>query len=110
MASIIWTTHARERNSQRLISEDWITKTLNDPDQSLPSDDQTIKHKKRFEHQTVTVITKYTDKGEYLILSSWINPPTTGSIDFKNQQKNNEMKKASNLKKFWLTILHQIGL
>lgn len=110
MASIIWTTHARERNSQRLISEDWITKTLNDPDESIQSSDQTIKHKKRFDHQTVTVITKFTDKGDSLILSSWINPPIPGSSDFKNQQRSNEMKKASNLKKIWLTVLHQIGL
>lgn len=110
MSSIIWTNHARERNAQRLISEDWVMKTLNDPDESIPSNDQTIKHKKRFNNQTVSVVTKYTDKGEKLILSTWINPPTQGSSDFKNQQRNREMKKASNLKKFWLTILHQIGL
>jgi len=110
MGSYIWTNHARERNSQRLISEEWITKTLNDPDESIPEDNQTSKYKRRFEHQTVTVITKLTDKGEKLILSSWINPPTVGSIDFKNQQRNRDMKKATNLKKFWLTVLHQIGL
>lgn len=110
MSSIIWTNHARERNSQRLISEAWIMKTLNDPDESIPEDNQTIKHKKRFEHQTVTVITKYTEKGDYLILSSWINPPTIGSSDFKNQQRNSEMKKASGLKKFWVTLLNQIGI
>lgn len=109
MSKIIWTNHAKERNSQRLISEDWITQTLNNPDNVIPEAD-TKKYKKSFGHQTVTVITKYTNDAEELILSTWINPPTPGSVDFKNQNREREMKKATNFKKFWLTILNQFGL
>lgn len=109
MANYIWTNHARERNKQRLISEEWIMKTLNDPDEVINEGDS-IKSKRRFDHQTVTVITKYNERGENIIISSWINPPTPGSMDYKKEQNYKQMKNASNLKKILLIFLRQIGL
>lgn len=110
MSKFIWTNHAMERNKQRGISESYINQTLNNPDQSLPFADQTTKYRKRFDYQTVTVIVKQNERGENLILSSWIDPPNYGTSDYKKGQRYKDMKKASNLKKLWFTFLNQIGL
>lgn len=99
-----------ERNKQRGISENYINQTLNNPDQSFSSADQTTKYRKRFDYQTVTVIVKQNEHGENLILSSWIDPPNYGTSDYKGKQRYKDMKKASNLKKLWLTFLNQVGL
>lgn len=109
MSKIIWTNHARERNKQRDISEDYIHKTINNYDQNINSGDNKYTFKKRFNHQTVTVITKYTEHGEYLILSAWIDPPNFGTMDYKKNKNYRDMKKAGIIKKIWITLRSQMG-
>jgi hypothetical protein len=110
MGNFIWTNHAKDRNKERKISENYINQTLHNPDQRINTQDQKIEYKKRFDHQTVTVIVKQNERGENLILSAWINPPNYGTADYKNNQNYHEMKKASPIKKLWLTLLQQVGI
>lgn len=109
MGKVIWTNHAIERNRERGVSESYINQTINHPDHSFPSGDNKTTYKKRFGHQTVTVIIKLTEKGDYLILSAWIDPPNFGTNDFKKNQRYHQMKKAGPIKKLWITLLNQIG-
>ena len=110
MGDIIWTKHARQRNSQRQISENWAEQTVNSPDETKELEEGKTEYKKRFNNQTVTVVTAKSREGKYLILSSWINPPVPGTIDYKNRNYNKQMKSAGSFKKFWLTLLRQLGL
>ena len=110
MGDIIWTKHARQRNSQRQISENWAEQTVNSPDETKELEEGKTEYKKRFNNQTVTVVTAKSREGKYLILSSWINPPIVGTSDYKNKEYDKQMKKAGGLKKLFLTLIRQIGL
>lgn len=109
MSNIIWTNHARERNQQRQITEDWIETTVNRPDNYSEVEGGRIKSQKSFGQYTVTVITTKADSGKYLILSSWVNPPISGTMDHKNKSFQKNMKKSSGAKKIIRTILGQLG-
>ena len=110
MGNIIWTNHAFEKNKERQITQNWIEQTINNPDDYFEIDGGKIESRKKFGNQTVTVITAKTESGKYLILSAWIDPPSLGTSDFKKKKLRNDMKKASTIKKIWLTFLNQIGL
>lgn len=109
MSDIIWTKHAAERNKERQITQDWIEKTINNPDDFSEIEGGKIKSNKNFGQHTVTVITTKADSGKYLILSAWINPPVPGTADFKKENQRRKIKSSSGIKKIWLTLLSQLG-
>lgn len=109
MSDIIWTKHALERNQQRQITGSWIETTVNHPDSWSDIGGGKIKSTKVFGKHTVTTITTKADSGKYLILSAWVNPPVVGSTDYKKESFKNEMKKASGIKKFFITLKNQLG-
>lgn len=110
MSNFIWTKHALQRLSDRKIPKSFADKTLESPDEAVPGEDGTIKIKKRLETQTATAIIKVNERNESIVLSFWLNPPNPGTKDFKYKEMRKEMKKASFIKKFWLTLRNQIGL
>lgn len=110
MNNFIWTNHALQRLKDRKITESFASNTLESPDESFENTDGTIKLRKKLENQTATAIIKTNDKGDNIILSFWLDPPNPGTRDFKGKQRYKEMKKASFLRKFWLTLLNQVGL
>lgn len=110
MSDFIWTNHAKERNKERQITEKWIEQTVNSPDETKALENGKTEYKKRFGNQTVAVVTTKSREGKYLVLSTWINPPNLGTYDFKKNEYLKKIKKAGNLKKLWLTFLHQAGL
>lgn len=110
MSDIIWTKHAKERNKERKITENWVEQTINSPDKTKFQDDGKTEYRKRFGDQIVTVVATKSREGRYLILSTWINPPAFGTSDYKKDNYNKEMKKAGVIKKFWLTFVSQLGL
>lgn len=108
MQNFIWTKHVLQRTKDRKIPQEFITKTLENPDKVTTAEDKT-ELKKNFGAQTVTVVVKKNEKEENIVLSCWIDPPNTGTQDFKKQKMHKEMRKASGIKKFWLTVLSQLG-
>lgn len=110
MSEIIWTKHAQERNRERQITQNWVEQTVNNPDESKKTEDGKLESKKKFGDSTVTVITTKSSEGKHLILSSWINPPTYGTTNYKNKIYIKKLRRAGSLKKLWLTFIHQIGL
>ncbi len=107
MSEIVFTNHVKDRMSERKISQDLVWKTVNSPDESL---DNSTKFIKQFGNQRLTVITKYGDRGEIVVLSVWIDPPNPGTLDSNKRERYKQMRKASAIKKLWYTLLNQIGL
>lgn len=105
----IITNHADERIQQRKIPPSYVDKTLNNPDQKIPTGDGTIRYKKKFGTYTTTAVVKMNEKYENVVVSFWIDPPTFGSMDHKKQEGYKEMKKAGSWKKIFLTVKRQIG-
>ena len=110
MDNLVWTKHALERNKERQITISWVEQTVNNPGSFSEIEEGKTKFEKKFGIQTVWVVCTKTDSGKYLVLSSWINPPIIGTKDYKNKQYSKELSKSGLLRKFWLTLLHQIGL
>jgi hypothetical protein len=109
MSKIIWTNHAIQRIHDRKIPQSQIEQTIYSPDSKINNNDSSIESLRQFGHQKVHVITRENEKGEIIILSCWINPPNHGSQDYKKEKYYKENKKASGLKRFWLTFKNQIG-
>jgi len=110
MSDIIWTKHALERNRERQITQNWIEKTVNHPDEYSIIENGKIKSNKNFGQHTVTVITTKADSGKYLILSAWVNPPIPGTKDYKKENYKKKARNSSGVKKIWLTLLGQLGI
>ena len=110
MGSFIWTNHAKQRLNDRKIPLSFADKTLNSPDETIDNSDGTIRLRRKLEKQTATGIIKINDRGESIVLSFWLDPPNPETRDFKGKQRYKEMKKASLFRKFWLTLLNQIGI
>jgi len=97
----IWTNHALERLHQRKIPQEMAWKAFQYPQKSLSGKQEgTIEYQRRFNNSLVTVIAKQNSKKEWLILSCWVDPPLSGSIDHPM---------TSFWKKLWMEIRRQIG-
>lgn len=106
----IWTNHAIQRLKQRKIPRKFIDQTLSHPDKKLYKDKYVTEQQKRINGITTAVIIKKNENDEKIILSCWVNPPFPGTRDYKLRQRFFAMKKASFMKKVWLTILNKVGL
>ncbi len=105
----IWTHHAIERMQQRKLPQDLALAAFQHPDQSLNGKQSgTQEYRKRIDNHTVTIIAKKNEKGEWLILSTWVDPPFYGTADYDKKQKYNDYmrayRKASFLGKIWLEL------
>lgn len=109
MQRIIWTNHAKKRISDRKITQNQILESVKSPDSKINNEDGSVEVAKEYGNQKVHVVIKENEKGELIILSCWINPPNHGSADYKKGQFNKKLKKASGIKKFWYTLLNQLG-
>lgn len=107
----IWTNHALERLSQRGISQENALRAFKDADSQFegtaPGSQKFIK---QFGDKKVTLIGKYTDQKEWIIISAWIDPPLPGSADERKQQSYREYRNAKGWKKLYLAIKRQLGL
>lgn len=110
MSKIIWTNHALQRIKDRKISQGQIQQTIISPDSTINNPDGSTEFAREYGQQKVFVVTRKNDKGEIIILSCWINPPTVGSKDHKKKMYYKKQKNSKGLKKFWYTFLNQLGL
>jgi hypothetical protein len=106
----IWTNHAIQRLKERKIPRKFIDQTLYHPDKKLHRNAYVTEQQKRIKDITIAAIIKENEDGEKIILSCWANPPFRGTRDYKLRQRFLAMKKASFMKKIWLTLLNKIGL
>ena len=107
--AFIWTNHATERLNERKIDKSFADQTLYSPD-NIRQEGESFKYLKKFDKQTATAIVKKNDQGENIVVSFWLDPPNVGTKDFKSNQRWNDSAKASPIKKFFFTLLNQLGL
>ncbi|MBI2033020.1 MAG: DUF4258 domain-containing protein [Candidatus Levybacteria bacterium] len=108
---IVFTNHALDRLKERGISQDKAVAVFKTPDRIFSGKKAyTKEYVKRVEEKKITLIAKQNEKGEWVILSVWIDPPLAGSKDAKRQQAYQEYKRSSGLKKFFLVLKQQLGL
>ncbi len=109
-AGAIWTHHALERLGQRGLSQELAGQTFSRPDRTLIGKQAgTIEYQKNFGKSLVTVIAKKNDRGEWIILSCWIDPPLAGSIDVYKKEAWKKYQKAGFWGKLFYVIKKQLG-
>jgi hypothetical protein len=64
---IIYTRHAKQRMSQRRVSEDQVAETLASPDKLIPGESGEEIAVKRFGAREVRIVYRETDEGSILI-------------------------------------------
>lgn len=109
MPKIIWTNHANQRLKDRKITSSQVTQTINSPDSKIKNNDGSVELSREFGQQKVHAVVKENENGELILLSCWINPPNTGSMDHKKNNYYKNVKKSKGIKKFWYTLLNQLG-
>lgn len=109
--ALIWTTHALERISQRKILRSQAEETFYNPDRiSSGKEKDTTQFRKKFGIHTITLIAKKNEKGEWVTLSTWIDPPHPGTADYSKKQEWHNYKKAGFWGKLFYTIKRQLGV
>lgn len=109
--SVIWTNHALERLEARRLPQDLAYKAFMHPDSYKKGKNQrTWEYTKIHDGHTITLVAKQNEKSQWIILSCWVDPPFAGSIDVGKKEMWKTYKKAGILKKFWMTLLKQLGI
>ncbi len=106
---VIWTNHALDRIGQRGLTQELAIAAFNHPEESVKGREGSTEYKKHFGRSTVSVIAKKNERGEWLILSTWVNPPIEGTLDYKKQQHYNRYKNSSGFLKFLLFVKKHLG-
>lgn len=108
---LIFTNHALQRLDERRFPVDMVVEAFNHPDASGSAKQPgAFEYRKKFDTSTVTVIAKQNERGEWIVLSCWIDPPLPGTKDYKERQRYRSFQRAGFWGKLWLTFLRQIGL
>lgn len=107
---VIWTNHALERLQQRGITQEQALTTFRNPESSHVRDHGATAYVKFFGEKKVTLLGKYTNEKEWIIVSAWIDPPLPGSADEKKKKRYWEYKNAVWWKKILLAFRNQLGL
>lgn len=109
-AGAIWTNHALERLDQRGLTQALAGQAFQYSDHCGPGRELgTVEFRKKFNQSTVTVIAKKNDRGAWLILSCWIDPPLEGYMDARKKQRYLEYKQAGFWKRLWMDIKQDLS-
>ena len=108
---LIWTNHAMDRMAERYLKQDYAWQAYRYPDASHEQGDSgRIEYRKKFGERLVTIIVKQNEKREWIVLSTWVDPPFPGTKDHKKQERYHAYKKASFWGKIWHSLLGQMGI
>jgi len=106
---VIWTNHALDRLGQRGLSQDLAWQAFSKPDRQLKGKNPgTIEFQKEFGTSLITIIAKQNEKGEWIILSNWIDPPLPGTIDYYKKEEYKRYQKSGFWGKVFLTVKKQL--
>lgn len=109
--SLIFTNHVRDRIRDRHMSVSQVENTYYSPDEKHPGKEPgTTMYRKRYGHQTVTLIASQNEKREWIAISAWIDPPNVGTQDAKKKAYWKEYKRAGFWGKFWVLFKQSIGI
>lgn len=106
--NVIWTNHALIKLGERGLSQELAWQAFKNPDRTLKGKG-TVEYQKRFHKSLVTIIAKQNEKGEWVILSCWIDPSLPDTIDARKKEEYKKYKQASFWGKLFLTLKKQLG-
>jgi hypothetical protein len=109
-AGAIWTNHALERLNQRGLTQYLAKEAFIKPDTTRPGNNGSTVYEKTYHDSLISIVAKKNERGQWLILSCWINPPLPGTEDARKHEQWKMYKKAGFWTRILLTIKHQIGL
>ncbi|CAN5192145.1 hypothetical protein BH11PAT1_BH11PAT1_4610 [soil metagenome] len=105
----IWTNHALNRLGERGLTQEMAGETFQYPDRRITGKNPgTHEYQRKYQNSLVTVIAKQNEKGEWLIISCWIDPPLYGTKDYQKKQDYIASRKAGVWGKLWYTIKRQL--
>ena len=106
----IWTTHALERLKDRNIPQHEAWQAFNSPEQQTKGKSAgTTEFRKTIQGRDYTIIASQNNKREWIILSCWVHPPFTGSIDIPKKKAYLKYKNSSTWGKIWIQIKRAFG-
>lgn len=106
---IIWTNHALERLDQRGLTQELAYSAYRTPDKSHPARDGGMEYVKWVGKSKITLIAKGNNKGEWLVISNWIDPPFEGTTDYYKAQDYKAYKKMPWWAKLVVDVVSAIG-
>lgn len=107
---MIWTNHAMDRMAQRYLKQDYAWQAIRYPDGQRDVGDGKIEYRKRFGERLVTAIVTKNEKKEWIVVSTWVDPPFPGTEDHRKKQQYHAYKKASFWGKVLISLKKQLGL
>lgn len=81
---IIWTNHALQRLQERGIKQSDAWATWKRPDKSR-YEDETWVYTRKLGREVIEVVVKKNEKGEWIVLSVWSRPVSSGMRTFKKE-------------------------
>lgn len=110
-AGVIWTNHALTRMAERQLQQEMAYEAFSSPDRSAPGKQHsTTQFQKQFGKSLVTIVATQNENGEWIILSCWIDPPISGTVDSKKREEYIRYQKATPWKKFLIILRRQLHL
>lgn len=106
---VIWTNHALSRMEERGLDQSTAFSVFKHPQIQGKGSNNSFKYEKKFDNSKVTIVAKQNKKGEWLILSAWIDPPLPGSKDALEKEKYKKYQKVTGFKRFLLAFMRQLG-
>jgi hypothetical protein len=106
---LIFTNHALEQITRRGMKKEDAYEAFKHPDRTFGGKDGGTEFHKWFEGYEVTVIGKKNEMGSWVAISTWRNPPLSGTADSVKQSKWKDYKKAGFWGKVWINIKQQLG-
>lgn len=107
---IIFTTHALQRLRERGVTQEQVWHIIKHPENRIAGKNPgTTEYQKIVGNSIISVITKFTDKGENLVVSVIVEPPLPGTFAAKQKKYYHEYKNAPWWKKFLLVAKKQLG-
>lgn len=79
---IIWTHHALARLDQRGLTQDIAYNAFRYPDKVEKAREGGSEFVKWSGKSRITVIAKQNERGEWLVVSNWVDPPLYGTTDY----------------------------
>lgn len=121
-SDIVFTNHAVDRMKERGIAGNLAWEAIINPDKkSAGKEKYTTEFVKQFDTYKITAIGKKNERGSWVILSVWMDPPLQGTADYRNREKylkgldrkkrlDKKMATSGFWGKMWLTFRKQLGI
>lgn len=107
---LIWTNHALERVTQRGLTQEKAWYTFRHPDKTASGKEPgTVEFTRKEQNSLIKVIATQNEKKEWIVISCWVDPPLSGSIDAFKQEEYKRYKKSGFFGKLIFSVKKQLG-